>query len=382
MSARRPGKRPTAMSAPRGRPIAAPAMAARERQLQREEDDPRELRVGPADEPEGHAEACKNFKHCAILPNPWNKLLDPRPVESPPCPPPPPPGSPSPRSPATCGWARARSTTSSRARGCRTRGRAASSSSTWPRWSAGSRNRRPARRRATGFPRRPSAAATIPLLDWAVRESRCGLALLTQGSGDGLERLARGEVSAALMHLPSADLSDFNRAEAEERLRGATSSWWNGRGASRGSWSRAATRRRSGRSADLAKRGVTVATRQAGAGSAVLLERLLDARGHRREAASRRRHHDGGERPRDGGEVRRGRRGAGRARRRRAAGARLRAPRWSSASTWASRARPGSSRPCARSSPSPGASASPSTPRSLAGYDISGLGAVTWNDPD
>ena len=39
-----------------------------EREVQREDDDPRELRVRPADEPEGHAEACKNFKHWAILP--------------------------------------------------------------------------------------------------------------------------------------------------------------------------------------------------------------------------------------------------------------------------------------------------------------------------
>lgn len=118
-----------------------------------------------------------------------------------------------------------------------------------------------------------------PLLEWAVRESRCGLALLTQGSADGLERLARGEVAAALMHLPSADLADFNRAEAEERLRG--------RGVALVEWARREQGLLVARGnpkkiravTDLARRGVTVAARQPGAGSAVLLERLLAREG-------------------------------------------------------------------------------------------------------
>ena len=118
-----------------------------------------------------------------------------------------------------------------------------------------------------------------PLLEWAVRESRCGLALLTQGSADGLERLSRGEVAAALMHLPSADLSDFNRAEAEERLRG--------RGVALVEWARREQGLLVARGnpkkiravADLARRGVTVAARQPGAGSAVLLEQLLAREG-------------------------------------------------------------------------------------------------------
>src|SRR5579859_7869825 len=57
--------------------------------------------------------------------------------------------------------------------------------------------------RASGSVARAPAPPTIagshdPLLEWAVRESRCGLALLTQGSRDGLERLAAGEACAAL----------------------------------------------------------------------------------------------------------------------------------------------------------------------------------------
>ncbi|MEX0758629.1 MAG: helix-turn-helix domain-containing protein, partial [Tistlia sp.] len=41
------------------------------------------------------------------------------------------------------------------------------------------------------------AGSQDPLLDWAVRESGCGLALLPGGSLDGLARLARGEALAA-----------------------------------------------------------------------------------------------------------------------------------------------------------------------------------------
>ena len=40
-----------------------------------------------------------------------------------------------------------------------------------------------------------------PLLEWALRESRCGLASLPEGSEAGLSRLARGEVMAAAIHL-------------------------------------------------------------------------------------------------------------------------------------------------------------------------------------
>lgn len=40
-----------------------------------------------------------------------------------------------------------------------------------------------------------------PLLDWALRDSGCGLASLPEGSEAGLRRLSRGEVTAAAIHL-------------------------------------------------------------------------------------------------------------------------------------------------------------------------------------
>lgn len=44
-----------------------------------------------------------------------------------------------------------------------------------------------------------------PLLEWALRESRCGLANLPEGSEEGLRRLTRGEVMAAATHLHTLD---------------------------------------------------------------------------------------------------------------------------------------------------------------------------------
>jgi excisionase family DNA binding protein len=134
-----------------------------------------------------------------------------------------------------------------------------------------------------GLPPAVIGGSHDPLLDWAVRESRCGLAMLTQGSGDGLERLARGEVSAALMHLPSADLSDFNRAEALEHLRGRNAALVEWARREQGLLVARGNPRKIRAVADLAKKGVTVAARQAGAGSAVLLERLLAREGVERK---------------------------------------------------------------------------------------------------
>lgn len=134
-------------------------------------------------------------------------------------------------------------------------------------------------RAARGAPAGPAAATVAgshdPLLDWAVRESRCGLALLTQGSRDGLERLAKGEVSAALVHLPSADLSDFNREAAEERLRGRNAALVEWAKRDQGLLVARGNPKKVRKVADLARRGVRVVLRQPGAGSAELLARLL-----------------------------------------------------------------------------------------------------------
>lgn len=48
------------------------------------------------------------------------------------------------------------------------------------------------------------AGSSDPLLEWAVRESRCGLASMTYGSLDGVDRLVAGTACAAAMHIPSS----------------------------------------------------------------------------------------------------------------------------------------------------------------------------------
>ena len=47
-----------------------------------------------------------------------------------------------------------------------------------------------------------------PLLEWALRESQCGLANLSEGSEQGLQRLIRGEVIAAAIHMHRLDGDD------------------------------------------------------------------------------------------------------------------------------------------------------------------------------
>src|SRR5688572_3027803 len=44
-----------------------------------------------------------------------------------------------------------------------------------------------------------------PLLEWALRESGCGLAILSEGSEAGLTRFSAGEVVAAAIHLHALD---------------------------------------------------------------------------------------------------------------------------------------------------------------------------------
>ncbi len=51
-----------------------------------------------------------------------------------------------------------------------------------------------------------------PLLDWAIRQSRCGLATHFDGSLDGLDRFVRGEGIAAGLHIHDARQSSWNTA--------------------------------------------------------------------------------------------------------------------------------------------------------------------------
>ena len=62
------------------------------------------------------------------------------------------------------------------------------------------------------------AGSHDPLLEWAVRDSRCGLAILACGSSAGLERLARGEATIAAMHWLDPVSGDYNVPLLRERM--------------------------------------------------------------------------------------------------------------------------------------------------------------------
>ena len=123
------------------------------------------------------------------------------------------------------------------------------------------------------------AGSHDPLLEWAVRSSGSGLALLTEGSSDGLRRLAAGEAMLAGVHLPDPDGHGLQprrrrqpppRRPRPDRLGAAAAG------------PRPAARqpgRGRRRSADLAGKRLRVARRQHGAGAQVLLRRLLAASG-------------------------------------------------------------------------------------------------------
>lgn len=56
------------------------------------------------------------------------------------------------------------------------------------------------------------AGSSDPLLEWALRESGCGLATLTCGSTQGLHQLARGAAMLAGSHLRDPEGGDYNGA--------------------------------------------------------------------------------------------------------------------------------------------------------------------------
>lgn len=118
------------------------------------------------------------------------------------------------------------------------------------------------------------AGSHDPLLEWAVREADSGLALLTEGSGEGLRRLARREAVLAGVHLPDPDSGEHNLAAVRRLgLPDLVLIEW--------------ARRRQGLVlpagnpagitglADAVRAGLRLARRQPGSGTQVLLRRLL-----------------------------------------------------------------------------------------------------------
>ena len=63
------------------------------------------------------------------------------------------------------------------------------------------------------------AGSHDPLLDWALRESRCGLAALPGGSLDGLERLVAGEAALCGLHVFDAETGTYNEPLVRRTVR-------------------------------------------------------------------------------------------------------------------------------------------------------------------
>ncbi len=62
------------------------------------------------------------------------------------------------------------------------------------------------------------AGSQDPLLDWAVRQSGCGLALMPGGSLDGLARFAKGQAMVAGLHLHDPEGDGYNSVAVEAAL--------------------------------------------------------------------------------------------------------------------------------------------------------------------
>jgi excisionase family DNA binding protein len=119
------------------------------------------------------------------------------------------------------------------------------------------------------------AGSSDPLLEWAVRESRCGLATMTYGSMDGIDRLAAGSACAAALHIPAGSGADRNTSLTRDRLGHLDCVLLEWAKREQGLVVAAGNPLKIQKLADLRKAKVRVALRQPGAGSFLLFLQLL-----------------------------------------------------------------------------------------------------------
>lgn len=112
-----------------------------------------------------------------------------------------------------------------------------------------------------------------PLLEWALREARCGLATYFDSSRDGLQRFASSEGIAAGLHLPNAKDLGWNTEALTETMAASDSVLIEWAMRSRGIISQYGEL--AGAKGIEVLRGCRIAIRQPEAGSQILFERLL-----------------------------------------------------------------------------------------------------------
>ena len=119
------------------------------------------------------------------------------------------------------------------------------------------------------------AGSSEPLLEWALRQSGAGLAILVKGSRQGLEYIAEGEAMLAGTHLIDPDSGDYDmdRVRALVPRRDIVAIHWARR--SQGLLVAAGNPLGVAGLEDAAARGLRFARRADGAGSQALLEYLL-----------------------------------------------------------------------------------------------------------
>ena len=131
------------------------------------------------------------------------------------------------------------------------------------------------------------AGSHDPLLEWALRESRCGLALMAAGSLDGIKRVAAGEAQVCGLHV----LDEVSGAYNVPLLRSAPPGLdlvaleWAWR--QQGLVVAAGNPHRIAGICDLLERRVTVVERQPESGSHLLFRHLLRQAGLAPEALTR-----------------------------------------------------------------------------------------------
>ena len=133
------------------------------------------------------------------------------------------------------------------------------------------------------------AGSSDPLLEWAVRESRCGLATMTYGSMDGIDRITAGAACAAAIHIPAGSdklagrlagqREGRNVALARDRLGHLDCVLLEWARREQGIVIAAGNPRKIASLADLKKPKVRVIQRQPGAGSYLLFLQLLTEAG-------------------------------------------------------------------------------------------------------
>lgn len=123
------------------------------------------------------------------------------------------------------------------------------------------------------------AGSSEPLLEWALRQSGSGLAVLVNGSRQGLETVARGAAVLAGAHLLDPETGRYNLAQIRATVPRSdiVAIHWARR--TQGLFLAQGNPLGVAGLADVAERGLRLARRGSGSGSQVLLEVLLDRAG-------------------------------------------------------------------------------------------------------